>query len=915
MPRSSQDAPVEATAGRRLTCRITPGGAIVLQEDAPDAGPALETGRADSIRHAFESGRGAGILHLGAAEPTAPLSPALAFWRDLGREIVSGACMSANSAAPADIPEPPPDPHRWEWRILSAPPMEGGEFLDAALLERVSRDVRDALRQAATRHPEGVAGFLADRSDVWNLVGRVCLHLAEVKRNPEKPFAFLATYVEKISAAGTATHRPLGRAMSDYAGQREKLLALLAPVSRACESSETLRDLVDSGQAFRPLAWTAAEAYRFLTDIPKFEAAGLAVRVPDWWNAHRPPRPRVTVSVGDAAPVLGADWLLDFRIEVSMDGETLTQEEVRALLTARQGLALVRGKWVEVDPERLSSLLRIWEAVQERARTEGIGFGEAMRLVSGLTPHGEAHEEDAGPDAHARWSEVVACGSLRERLARLRAPEFAESLRMPPEFQATLRPYQETGVAWLATLRTLGLGGCLADDMGLGKTVQVLACLLGNATADASETDLLVVPASLIDNWTQEAARFAPSLRILVAHPSRMSSEALKRLASDRIDAADAVVVSYGALSRYEWLHERRWRSVTLDEAQAIKNPGTAQSRAARRLRDRWRVALTGTPIENRLGDLWSIFEFLNPGLLGTASQFDLSCRSMAESREGYAPLRRLTQPFLLRRLKTDRSVISDLPDKTEVRAWCYLTRAQAALYGQAVEAARSKLEDASGIERRGLVLAFLTCLKQICNHPSQWLADGAWDAGDSGKFARLAELCDAIRTRQDKVLVFTQFRSVIDPISSHLAGVFGRPGLTLHGGTPVRQRQRHVQAFQEDDRIPFMVVSLKAGGSGLNLAAASHVIHFDRWWNPAVENQATDRAFRIGQKNPVLVHKFVCKGTVEERIDGMMEEKAGLSADVLSDGMDSIHLTELSDEELFEMVSIDLQGALAGAP
>jgi non-specific serine/threonine protein kinase len=315
--------------------------------------------------------------------------------------------------------------------------------------------------------------------------------------------------------------------------------------------------------------------------------------------------------------------------------------------------------------------------------------------------------------------------------------------------------------------------------------------------------------------------------------------------------------------------------------------------------------------VENRLGDLWSIFDFLNPGLLGSAKAFGGLCKSMASgARGGYAPLRRLVEPYILRRLKTDRSVIADLPDKTEVNAYCLLGRRQAALYQRSVEEMGKTISELDGIERRGVVLAFLMRFKQICNHPSQWLGDGNYDAADSGKFSRLGELAEPIASRQDKVLVFTQFREMTEPLAVFLAGVFGRRGLVLHGGTPVGKRQELVRTFQEDDRVPFIVLSLKAGGTGLNLTAASHVIHFDRWWNPAVENQATDRAFRIGQKKNVLVHKFICRGTVEERIDELIAGKRKLSDEVLLGGAESV-LTEMSDEELISMVSLDLRGAI----
>ena len=425
-------------------------------------------------------------------------------------------------------------------------------------------------------------------------------------------------------------------------------------------------------------------------------------------------------------------------------------------------------------------------------------------------------------------------------------------------------------------------------------------------------TDLLVVPASLVGNWRLEIERFAPMLKVLIGHPSYIPSAELKNLSQERVETHDAVITTYGTVMRTDWMKEYSWRHVILDEAQAIKNPSAKQTRAVKSLKARWRLALTGTPVENRLGDLWSIFDFLNPGLLGSAKAFSGLCKSMALNSRGYEPLRKLVQPYILRRLKTDKSVIADLPDKTEVDAYCLLTKRQAILYQQSVEEMQRTIEELEGIERRGVVLAFLMRFKQICNHPSQWLGDGEYKAADSGKLGRLRELCESIAARQDKVLVFTQFREMTEPIAGFLTEIFGQNGLVLHGGTPVKKRQSFVKSFQENDQLPFMVLSLKAGGSGLNLTAASHVIHFDRWWNPAVENQATDRSFRIGQKKNVLVHKFVCRGTVEERIAQMIADKKKLSDEVLSQGAES-SLTEMDNEELISMVSLDLSRAIEG--
>jgi non-specific serine/threonine protein kinase len=422
---------------------------------------------------------------------------------------------------------------------------------------------------------------------------------------------------------------------------------------------------------------------------------------------------------------------------------------------------------------------------------------------------------------------------------------------------------------------------------------------------------LLVAPASLLANWAAEIERFVPALEFMIAHPSAMTAGELKAIDDRRLASADLVITSYGTLLRSPWLVSTRWRLAVLDEAQAIKNPGAKQTRAVKQLHADARIALTGTPIENRLSDLWSIFDFINPGLLGSAKEFTSYTKRLSDATKNpYGPLRNLVRPYILRRLKSDKSVIADLPDKTEAKAFCSLSRKQAALYQQAVDELAAQLEDVDGMKRRGLVLAALMRMKQICNHPSQWLGDAVWDEADSGKWARLRELGEVIAAKQEKALIFTQFRQLTAPVAAFLGDVFGRAGLVMHGETEVKKRKDLVRRFQEDESVPFFVLSLKAGGAGLNLTAASHVIHFDRWWNPAVENQATDRAFRIGQTKNVLVHKFVCRGTVEEKIDALIESKKALMDDMLEGGAD-LNLTEMKDDELLRLVSLDLNRAM----
>ena len=890
-----------------LTANLSPSGQVsVSGGDAPGS----VTRASARISAAFDIGTGAGLLHLGAAEVETSLDPTLSFWRELGHEFVRSVCGARNPMTPDEVIIPDPDERALAAMAATVPPMRGGELVSLELLRRLWGELGAALCARAAATEGGVQAFLEASHSVWNTAGRVCLHLAENKRDPELPFAFIATYARNRPGSADLHYVPLNRALQEYAGagNKQKLLALLTPLQRAAEESDVIRSLVDSGEIYHPMAWSPGEAYSFLQETERFERAGLVLRLPDWWSAARRPRPVVSVTLGDAEPAsFGLSALLDFDVRVSLGGEALSEDEVASLLRSSAGLILVKGKWIEVDPERLGQVMDQWREVQAQAEAGGVSFAQAMRMLSGADAPGG--EEEDGPD----WSEVFAGRWLEGQLDALRSPAITEAIDHGAGLDAELRPYQKLGVQWLWTLQGLGLGGCLADDMGLGKTIQVIA-LLNMLRVEGTEepADLLVVPASLIENWRSELGRFAQRLRPLIAHASGIPSRHLKVLPEEEIRGHDLVITTYGTAARTPWIQERSWRCVILDEAQAIKNPGAHQTRAVKRLTSHWRLALTGTPVENRLGDLWSIFDFLNPGLLGSAKAFGRHCKVMAKDRRrGYGPLRRLVEPYVLRRLKTDKRVISDLPDKTEVTTHCLLSKAQAALYKQSVLELEDRLAEAEGMQRRGLVLSFLMRLKQICNHPSQWLGDGEFGAARSGKFLRLAALCEPIAARQEKALVFTQFRTMTGPLQRHLEACFGRPGLVLHGGTAVKQRQGLVERFQVDEEVPYMVLSLKAGGTGLNLTAARHVIHFDRWWNPAVENQATDRAFRIGQRNNILVHKFVCKGTVEEHIDQLIRDKTRLSDEVLSQGAEA-RLTELSDDELMAMVRLDLQSAVS---
>ena len=788
-----------------VNLRLTPHGHLVLAE-YPDAAE-LDDRVASRLAEAFAQGSGQGLLRLGAAELGQHLPPLFLWWRGFATRYVGALCLQSTGTGVPDIA--PPGEGDLASLVLTAPMMTGAEYLTADVLRALWQEIAAALAASLAAAKTDLQSFLKSLNPAWNLVGRVHFNLAENRRDDDAPFAFLATYTTQLSAQARAQHVPLGQALREYAGaaNRDKMLSLLLPVQRAAETCEWLRPMLDAGELFHPLRWTPHEAARLLGSVPDLESAGVVVRMPPAWRANRPPRPQVTGTVGARKPsALGLEGVLDFRMAVTLDGEVLSQNEIASLLAGTDSLVLLRGQWVEIDRERLERSIQQFRDAEQLAEREGLSFAAAMRMLAGA-----AVADEPGDVTVADWSRVTAGPWLADTLQMLRSPDGADA-DAGLSLRGTLRPYQRVGVQWLRLLSGLRLGACLADDMGLGKTIQVLALLL----AERRGPSLLVAPASLLANWLAEVEKFAPDLKVAIVHPSAMSAGEISEFTAEHAGALDLAITTYGSLLRIKALSEIEWRYAILDEAQAIKNPNAKQTRAAKALKATARIALTGTPVENHLGDLWSIFDFINPGLLGSAKQFSRYARMLADRETNpYGPLRELVRPYILRRMKTDKSIISDLPDKTEVKAWCGLSRRQAALYEQAVRELGDALENSDGIQRKGIVLAMLLRLKQICNHPSQWLRDGAWAEADSGKLARLREVAEVVASRQEKMLVFTQFREMTAPLAAFLAEVFGRPGLVLHGETAVRGRRDLVRTFQEDENVPFFVLSLKAGGRG----------------------------------------------------------------------------------------------------
>ena len=668
---------------------------------------------------------------------------------------------------------------------------------------------------------------------------------------------------------------------------------IFPPIERSLHEAKP-----DSVELTSELAWT------FLSQAaPALTEAGMSVIVPAELTRSGQRRLRMRMRIGasrhkssggsTSTPQFSLRDVLSFRWEATIGGETLSMEQLKEIAALKAPLVRYRGQWIAVDKSELAEASRLLALT-------GASLTPTAALAAALG------EGIAGNDI-AMPVEVSVEGQLAQVIEQLRASSSKLQIATPKAFCGAMRPYQERGLAWLAQMAQFGLGACLADDMGLGKTIQLLAYLLHRRETlpDDHRPVLLICPTSVIGNWRHELARFAPSLNVVQHYGSDRTRDASAFLS---LAPATIAITSYGLMRRdATLLSEVDWAVVVLDEAQNIKNPESRTARVARSLQSDFRVALTGTPVENRLTELWSIFDFLNPGLLGPLATFRREVAIPIErfGRDEVAErLKRIVRPLLLRRVKSDPTIIQDLPPKQELDVYCTLTREQASLYQGAVDAAMETIEGADGIARRGQVLALITALKQICNHPAQYLGETGPLARRSGKLQRLIEMFDELAETGERALIFTQYREMGDRLVRELKRVLRTEVLYLHGGTPRAQRDLMVQRFQEPNTGPrVFVLSLKAGGTGLNLTAATHVFHYDRWWNPAVEDQATDRAYRIGQQRNVLVHKFLCAGTIEEKINALLKSKRDLASSIVGTGEQWI--TELDNAALRELFSL----------
>ncbi|MFA6777837.1 MAG: DEAD/DEAH box helicase, partial [Bacilli bacterium] len=708
----------------------------------------------------------------------------------------------------------------------------------------------------------------------YSKVGRIIFNLV-LNKNDDYPFAFMATYQNE-----NKTIVPLKHALIEYKDDNKALLKLLSTISKVSNKSKFINEMVEDKSVYLPLKFSVEKAYNFLNEIELYEECGVQCRIPDFWKKKNR-KVKASINVGGVEGINIVD-LLNINSLIKIGDVKLTLKEAKKLLEQTEGLAFIKGKWVEVDHNKLKQVLKALDDATEKLDLDNLTIIDALRLE--LNPDKLTSKENTG------LIEVTNGEYLDNILSNLIFPEkIKQNIKTGNKFKASLRTYQQNGLNWLEYMKKLKLGSCLADDMGLGKTIQILALLSNRLT----EKTLIIVPASLITNWTKEFNKFLPDVQVNVLHPFFEKNNTYKN---------KIYITTYNLLEKYDFILEDTFDNLIIDEAQNIKNSNTKQSINVRKIKSKYKLALTGTPVENRLSDLYSIFDYLNPGLLGTLSEFKKIIVTLEENQD-MEKLKNIISPFILRRLKTDKKIINDLPDKFEIKKYINLTDKQKILYEELVQDLTKQLINPEVKNSNKIILPSIIKFKQICNHPAQFLDNKNYEIKDSGKFILLKEICETIKSNREKVLIFTQFKEIIPHINAVLENIFGN-GLVIDGSTSVKKRGEYVDSFNNDNSVKYMILSLKAGGVGLNLTSANHVIHFDRWWNPAVENQATDRAYRIGQNKNVNVYKFITSGTIEEKINIMLESKEKLANEVITSGESWIG--EMNKSELLNLFKLE---------
>ena len=753
----------------------------------------------------------------------------------------------------------------------------GNEFINLDWIKNIINNLLDIYKSEISKFEGSVDLYFTNKNKTLIVPSRVYFHMVEAP-NGDAPFAFMVTYT--TIKDGSIKHFPLRQALKEYNNMETEFRELTKSLYKVAKESTFINDLIQNGEIFSPIYLNTEEAYTFLKEISIYEKNGIVCRIPNWWS-QRSKSTSIEVDIEqkkkDGFGYFKIGNLIGFSPKMKYQGIDITQDEIEELLVKTEGLSVIKGKWVEIDKNKLKKLLDEYEII----KNDGSSFSELVHYTRINTYKDDDIKIEFTND---NWI---------QNLVNKNLDSTPELLDISNNFNGKLRPYQMDGFKWLLGMSQFGFGVCLADDMGLGKTIQILAFLLSYSKFSDKHV-LLIVPASLLGNWEREIQKFTPTMDYYIAR--YIKSDALK------IKNSFLTITTYQVSQSLTTLYDIDWGITILDEAQAIKNPDTKTAKKIKSIKRETSIALTGTPIENNLLNLWSVFDFLNPGLLGSESEFRKNYNIKSANTNNVSSLSKIIKPFILRRLKTDKKIIDDLPEKNENVLFTELTKKQIVLYKKIVsELDDKKISEENQFAQKRIVLTAILHLKQICNHPSQFTGDEDFSILDSGKFVALKELCETIFEKREKVLIFTQFKEITEPLNNLLKEVFHKEGFIITGDTSTTQRDKYVNEFQNGD-VPYMILSLKAAGVGLNLTSATNVIHFDRWWNPAVENQATDRAYRIGQKKCVNVYKFTTRDTIEEIIAALMETKTKLSDSVL-DNVDNNVFNKLSTEELLKAI------------
>lgn len=742
-----------------------------------------------------------------------------------------------------------------EYILSNVPFMLNESYLNQEYLNNHLEQILNIYIEEIKECDDTVEKYFKSKDENLNVASRIYFHLVENKDDEEFPFAFMATYAKKEN--NKVLHTPLEKALIEFKEDNTKLIYLLSSVTKASKKSELIKKMIDTGELFSPTYFTIDEAYQFLKEVEYYEEIGIICRIPKW---QRQKKNRVSIKLNiNKKDTLSIASLLNLSPSMMIDDEEISKEEIESMLENSEFLKKYKNKWINTNKKALENMITSLEKIQNSEENELTLF-EVLKLE--FNPNKQLGIENS---VLVELNQNDWYLNFKKELSN---PSVISDVGVPKELKATLRGYQKVGYNWMCKMLEFGLGACLADDMGLGKTLQVITVITKLYETRKLKT-LLIVPASLMFNWEKEFKKFS-NIEPIIVHNN--AGKKLKEIEFGN----NVYITTYKMASK---LKDEKFDLLILDEAQTIKNVGTTQTKDVKAIEAKHKIALTGTPIENNLGDLYSLFDFLNKGLLGTQKEFTTQANSLI-ANDNFNQLKNTVKPFILRRLKSDKKIISDLPDKVEETTYITLSKTQIELYKKEVEKVKQILEEEE--QQNAVILSSILRFKQICNHPSQFLSEAEFKEEESGKYEALRIIAENVKENHERMLVFTQFKEMTEPISNYLESIFGKKGLVIHGSTPVKKRNEYVESFNSEEYIPYIVLSLKAGGTGLNLVSANHVVHFDRWWNPAIENQATDRAFRIGQNKNVFVYKFIATDTIEEKIDKILKDKQKLADNVL---------------------------------